>query len=113
VVREDAHTLYGFATLEERSALHQLIRISSVGARTALAVLSGLSVGELARVVTLQALGEGLGLFLRRCSVTLLSCNKRRLGLRPFCEKSTVICANLVGSVRVRGHQPTTGREFR
>ena len=42
VVREDAHTLYGFATLEERAAFRQLIRISGVGARTALSVLSGL-----------------------------------------------------------------------
>jgi Holliday junction DNA helicase RuvA len=54
VVREDAHTIYGFATLEERTAFRQLIRISGVGARTALAVLSGLSVGELARAVSLQ-----------------------------------------------------------
>ncbi len=54
VVREDAQTLYGFATLEERAAFRQLIRISGVGARTALAVLSGLSVAELARAVTLQ-----------------------------------------------------------
>jgi Holliday junction DNA helicase RuvA len=54
VVREDAHTLYGFATLEERTAFRQLIRISGVGARTALAVLSGLSVGDLARAVILQ-----------------------------------------------------------
>ena len=54
VVREDAHTLYGFVTVEERSAFRQLIRISGVGARTALAVLSGLSVGELAQAVALQ-----------------------------------------------------------
>jgi holliday junction DNA helicase RuvA len=54
VVREDAHTLYGFGTLEERAAFRQLIRISGVGARTALSVLSGLSVGDLARAVTLQ-----------------------------------------------------------
>ena len=54
VVREDAHVLYGFATLEERSAFRQLIRISGIGARTALAVLSGLSVADLARAVTLQ-----------------------------------------------------------
>jgi holliday junction DNA helicase RuvA len=54
VVREDAHVLYGFATLEERTAFRQLIRISGVGARTALAVLSGLSVGELASAVALQ-----------------------------------------------------------
>ena len=54
VVREDAHVLYGFATLEERSAFRQLIRISGVGARTALAVLSGLSVADLAHAVAVQ-----------------------------------------------------------
>ena len=54
IVREDAHTLYGFATLEERAAFRQLIRISGIGARTALSVLSGLSVAELASAVALQ-----------------------------------------------------------
>ena len=54
VVREDAHILYGFASLEERAAFRKLIRISGVGARTALSVLSGLSVAELAQAVTLQ-----------------------------------------------------------
>ncbi|HQR20358.1 MAG TPA: Holliday junction branch migration protein RuvA [Burkholderiaceae bacterium] len=53
-VREDAHQLYGFATAAERAAFRELIRISGVGARTALAVLSGLSVTELAQAVTLQ-----------------------------------------------------------
>ena len=58
LVREDAHTLYGFATLDERAAFRRLIRISGVGARTALAVLSGLSVSELAHAVTLQETGR-------------------------------------------------------
>jgi holliday junction DNA helicase RuvA len=58
VVREDAHMLYGFATREERSAFRQLIRISGVGARTALAVLSGLSVAELADAIALQEAGR-------------------------------------------------------
>jgi Holliday junction DNA helicase RuvA len=53
-VKEDSHSLYGFATLEERSAFRQLIRISGVGPRTALSVLSGLSVGELAQAVAAQ-----------------------------------------------------------
>lgn len=53
-VREDAHQLYGFATVEERSAFRELIRISGIGARTALALLSGLSVAELAQAITLQ-----------------------------------------------------------
>ena len=54
VVREDAHLLYGFATLDERTAFRRLIRISGIGARTALSVLSGLSVGDLADAVARQ-----------------------------------------------------------
>jgi Holliday junction DNA helicase RuvA len=54
IVREDAHILYGFATLEERAAFRQLIRISGVGARTALSVLSGLSVSDLAHSIAMQ-----------------------------------------------------------
>jgi Holliday junction DNA helicase RuvA len=54
IVREDAHILYGFATLEERTAFRQLIRISGVGARTALSVLSGLSVADLGHAIAMQ-----------------------------------------------------------
>ncbi len=54
VVREDAHLLYGFLTEAERAAFRELIRISGVGPRIALAVLSGLSVDELARAVASQ-----------------------------------------------------------
>jgi Holliday junction DNA helicase RuvA len=57
-VREDAQQLYGFATAPERAAFRDLIRISGIGARTALAVLSGLSVTELAQAVTLQESGR-------------------------------------------------------
>jgi Holliday junction DNA helicase RuvA len=53
-IKEDSHSLYGFATLEERAAFRQLIKISGVGPRTALSVLSGLSVADLAEAVTLQ-----------------------------------------------------------
>jgi Holliday junction DNA helicase RuvA len=58
VVREDAHLLYGFLTPAERDAFRQLIRISGVGPRTALAVLSGMSVVELSQAVTLQETGR-------------------------------------------------------
>jgi holliday junction DNA helicase RuvA len=58
VVREDAQQLYGFATAAERAAFRELIKISGVGARTALAVLSGLSVAELAQAITLQESGR-------------------------------------------------------
>ena len=54
IVREDAHILFGFGTEDERAAFRQLLRISGIGARTALAVLSGMSVAELAQAVTLQ-----------------------------------------------------------
>ena len=54
VVREDAHQLYGFATEPERGAFRQLLRISGIGARTALSVLSGLSVADLREVVAAQ-----------------------------------------------------------
>jgi len=54
VVREDVQALYGFGTLEERAAFRQLLKISGIGARTALSVLSGLSVAELAQAVALQ-----------------------------------------------------------
>jgi Holliday junction DNA helicase RuvA len=57
-VREDAHQLYGFGTAAERAAFRELIRISGIGARTALSVLSGLSVTELAQAVTLQESGR-------------------------------------------------------
>ena len=58
VVREDAQILFGFATAQEREAFRQLIKISGVGPRTALSVLSGMSVMELAQAVTLQEAGR-------------------------------------------------------
>ncbi len=54
IVREDAHLLYGFATTAERAAFRELIKVAGVGPRTALAVLSGLSLTELAQAITLQ-----------------------------------------------------------
>lgn len=58
VVREDAHLLFGFGTEHERRAFRQLLKISGVGARTALSVLSGLSVAELAHAVTTHDTGR-------------------------------------------------------
>lgn len=53
-IREDAHVLYGFGSAEERHVFKQLIKISGVGARTALSILSGMSAQDLAQAVTLQ-----------------------------------------------------------
>jgi holliday junction DNA helicase RuvA len=58
VVREDAHLLFGFLTEAERALFRQLLKISGIGARIALAVLSGLSVAELAQAVALQETGR-------------------------------------------------------
>jgi len=58
VVREDAHLLFGFGSESERRAFRQLIKISGIGARTALSVLSGLSVAELAQAVVMQDTGR-------------------------------------------------------
>lgn len=57
-VREDGQFLYGFASSDERAAFRQLLKISGVGARTALAVLSGLSVADLAAAVARQEAGR-------------------------------------------------------
>jgi Holliday junction DNA helicase RuvA len=54
LVREDAHQLYGFATEGERHVFRQLLKISGVGARTALSVLSGLSVTDLHHAISQQ-----------------------------------------------------------
>ncbi len=54
VVREDAQILFGFLTVEERATFRQLIKISGVGPRMALSLLSGLSVAELAQAVAKQ-----------------------------------------------------------
>src|SRR5216110_1203928 len=58
VVREDAQVLYGFLSHDERSTFRLLVKISGIGPRTALSILSGLSVDELARAVSLQESGR-------------------------------------------------------
>ncbi len=54
IVREDAHLLYGFATQDERAGFKQLVKISGVGPRTALSILSGMSVADIAQAVAKQ-----------------------------------------------------------
>ncbi len=58
IVREDAQLLYGFLTEGERASFRELIKVSGVGPRTALAILSGLSASELSRTVTTQDVGR-------------------------------------------------------
>jgi Holliday junction DNA helicase RuvA len=82
VVREDAQILFGFGTTQEREAFRQLIRISGVGPRTALALLSGMSVSDLAQAVSMQEAGRltkipGIG---KKTAERLLLELKGRLG---------------------------------
>jgi len=58
IVREDAQILFGFASPQERETFRQLIKISGVGPRTALSILSGMSTGDLAQAVTQQDTGR-------------------------------------------------------
>jgi holliday junction DNA helicase RuvA len=57
-IREDAHLLFGFGTASERALFRQLIKITGVGARTALSILSGMTVADLSQAVTLQETGR-------------------------------------------------------
>jgi Holliday junction DNA helicase RuvA len=57
-IREDAHLLFGFDNAAERAVFRQLIKITGVGARTALSILSGMTVNDLAQAVTMQEAGR-------------------------------------------------------
>ena len=57
-IREDAHLLYGFGTDSERQAFRQLLKVGGIGAKTALSVLSGMSVTDLANAIALQEAGR-------------------------------------------------------
>ena len=58
IVREDAHLLYGFGTEAERATFKQLLKVSGVGPKVGLAVLSGMSVNDLAEAVATQESGR-------------------------------------------------------
>ena len=105
VVREDAHSLYGFATLEERSAFRQLIRISGIGARTALAVLSGLSVNDLAAAIAAQDAGNlvkvpGIG---KKTAERLLLELKGKLATAPAGERAPA-AADVLNALAALGY---------
>ena len=57
-IREDAHLLYGFGSEIERAAFRELLKVSGIGAKTALSVLSGLSVNDLSVAIAEQEIGR-------------------------------------------------------
>ena len=104
VVREDAQILYGFATAAERAAFRQLIKISGVGPRTALSVLSGMSVDDLAQAITAQDPGRiikvpGIGKNRRAPAARTQGQARRRHGR-----------TDVGGQRRAVRHQPSAGR---
>ena len=98
LVREDAHLLYGFGSDAERRVFRQLLKISGVGARTALAVLSGLSVAEFIDAVTMQEAGRlvkipGIG---------------KKTAERLLLELKDKLAGDLAGSVAVNRAAPAS-----
>jgi len=103
IVREEAHLLYGFGTEAERRAFRQLLKISGVGARIALAVLSGMSVAELVEAVAMQESGRlvrvpGIG---KKTAERLLLELKDKLG------------ADFVGGVAISRQKPVASDVMR
>ena len=96
VVREDAQLLYGFVTDAERTAFRELIRVSGVGPRIALAVLSGLSVEQLQQAVAMQEAGlltrvPGIG---KKTAERLILELKGRLGQAIGSDTGSVVSAS-------------------
>jgi holliday junction DNA helicase RuvA len=99
VVREDAQALYGFLHTDERATFRQLIRIAGVGPRTALAILSGLSVGELVQAIARQESARlvkvpGIG---KKTAERLLLELKGKLGPEP--SGATTIASDTHGDI--------------
>jgi Holliday junction DNA helicase RuvA len=98
VVREDAHLLYGFGSEGERRAFRQLLRISGIGARTALSLLSGLSVAELAEAVMMQ----------ESARLTRVPGIGKKTAERLLLELKDKMGAELAGGVAVNRPAPVT-----
>ena len=96
VVREDAHLLYGFGSEQERHAFRQLTKVNGIGARTALSVLSGLSVAELAQAITMQESGR----------LTRIPGIGKKTAERILLELKDKLGANLTTSVGVNRAPP-------
>ena len=98
VVREDAHLLYGFGSDAERRTFRQLLKVNGIGPRIALAVLSGMSVGELAQAITLQESGR----------LTKIPGIGKKTAERLLLELKDKVGANLTQSVGVNRLPPAS-----
>jgi Holliday junction DNA helicase RuvA len=96
IVREDAQLLYGFATDRERTTFRQLLKVNGIGAKSALGILSGLSVEDLAQAITLQEASlltriPGIG---KKTAERLLLELKDKLGFEASLPSGGTITAN-------------------
>ena len=96
IVREDAQLLYGFATDRERATFRQLLKVNGIGAKSALGILSGLSVEDLAQAITLQEASlltriPGIG---KKTAERLLLELKDKLGFEASLPSGGTITAN-------------------
>ena len=93
VVREDAHVLFGFGSERERSLFRELIKVSGVGPRIALGILSGASVEEFHRCVEAQDVGAltripGIGRKTAERLIVEMKDRLKALGGTPFAPGS-------------------------
>ena len=90
VVREDAQLLYGFGTEQEKSTFKQLLKVNGIGAKSALSILSGVSIEDLVQAVNMQEVGmltriPGIG---KKTAERLLLELKDKLGVAGFATAS-------------------------
>lgn len=88
VVREDAQLLYGFGTLQEKNTFKQLLKVNGIGAKSALSILSGVSIDELVQAVSMQEVTmltriPGIG---KKTAERLLLELKDKLGVADFAQ---------------------------
>ena len=93
--------MFGFGSAEERATFRQLIKISGVGSRTALAILSGMSVADLSQAITLQEAGRltripGIG---KKTAERLLLELKGKLGADLFSASAAMAAGDHSGDI--------------
>jgi holliday junction DNA helicase RuvA len=105
-VREDGHFLYAFLSESERSTFRQLIKISGVGARTALAILSGLSVDELVAAIAQQESAR----LVRIPGIGKKTAERLLLELKDKLDRFASVSATpIVGGIRQADHASDIG----
>ena len=102
IVREDAHLLYGFGTEAERATFKQLLKVSGVGPKVGLAVLSGMSVNDLAQAVATQESGR----------LTRVPGIGKKTAERLMLELKDKLKVDVRIAVGGDAHQPTTAADI-